>query len=275
MTLAISQSATILAPNRGAAFGASGGVEPYSFAVVPGGAGGTVNASTGIYTAPNVFGADTVRVTDAAAATATAHISVGNPLQLLCDILRRELGLASNRVYLWNQKIMQPTDDGLYIAVGMPAPRPFGNVARFTPSVSGGEADQWVAMVALVDIDVVSKSTAALDRKEEVLLALASFYSQRQQEANGFSIGRLSSRILNLSEVDGAAIPYRFRISVNMQYAFSKTTAGASYYDTFQRDTIADDGSVVDTATLITADDATPPATDVIDGGDAETTLSE
>lgn len=46
-------------------FTASGGVSPYSFSVLSGGAGGTIVASTGAYTAPNTAGIDTVQVTDA------------------------------------------------------------------------------------------------------------------------------------------------------------------------------------------------------------------
>lgn len=269
--LALTQSATALSPGRGAAFQATGGTAPYAYAVALGGAGGSVDAATGEYTAPGVSGVDHIVVTDAAAATATARIFVTGPLLLLADIIQKELELADGRVYLFNQKIMQPTDDGLFVALSVPMVKPFGNVRGFTGASSSASSDAYVAVAATVDIDVISKSTAALDRKEEVLFALASLYASQQQTANGFSVARLPTRFLNISGIDGAAIPYRFRLSLVMTYAFAKSKP-APYFDSFGREVYGDDGSVVDIATLISGNGPTP-APDLIDGGDAGTTL--
>lgn len=89
-------------------------------------------------------------------------------------------------------------------------------------------------MLATLDIDIISRGPEARDRKEEIILALNSIYAQSQQEGNSFYIGKLppSARFVNLSNIDGAAIPYRFRISVNLQYAFVKSKA-IDYFDTF------------------------------------------
>ncbi len=208
-----------------------------------GGAGGTIDSTSGIYTAPTVVSSDpaklydTIQVTDYAAATATAQILVGTPLLLFCEVIQQELGLANGRVYLWDQKIMQPSDSGLYIAVSVPGCRPFANVNR--QAVNGIDAEQFVSMLATADIDIISRGPSARDRKEEVILALNSTYAQQQQEANSFYIGKLppGSRFINLSEVDGAAIPYRYRISVNLQYAVSKTKA-VPYFGTFADPTV-------------------------------------
>lgn len=241
MALAISQSATAVAPYSPATFAGSGGVEPYVYSVVAGGAGGSINSSTGVYTAPSSASSDlsqaydTIRVTDSASATADATILVGLPILLLCEILQRELSLASGRVYLWDQKINQPSDNGLYIAVSIPSCKPFGNVNRTGSTDDGMEEDQSINMLARVDIDIISRGPSARDRKEEVLLALNSTYALQQQEANSFSFGKLSPNggFLNLSQLDGAAIPYRYKITVNMQYAFEKAKA-IDYFDSFE-----------------------------------------
>jgi hypothetical protein len=57
-------------------FNAYGGIQPYVYSVVGGGSGGTINSSTGLYTAPSGTGADTVRVTDANAATANSTVTI-------------------------------------------------------------------------------------------------------------------------------------------------------------------------------------------------------
>lgn len=230
MSLSLAQSLTAVAINITSSFQGISGTGPYTYVVLSGGAGGTINASTGIYTAPAVMGAtpatlfDTIQVTDSLSATATATILVGSPLFLLCDIIQTYLGLAQGRVYLWDQKIMQPTDSGLYVAVSLVRAKPFANNSSFDAS---GNATESVNIMATVDVDIISRGPAARDQKELVLMAMVSNYATQQQQANAFSIGRLppTSAFINLSGIDGAAIPYRYKISFNMQYAASNTAA--------------------------------------------------
>lgn len=236
MALGLTQTVTAVAVNIPASFLATGGTAPYVYSIVPGGAGGSINASTGAYVAPSFISAnpvqayDTIKVTDSLAATATAQILIGTPLILFCDIIQSEMNLANGRVYLWDQKIMQPTDSDLYIAVSVMSCKPFGNSYR--SSTNGLNAEQFVSMYATIDIDIISRGPAARDRKEEIILALQSTYARQQQDANSFYIGKLSTNFINLSNVDGAAIPYRYKISVAMQYAVSKIST-VDYFDTF------------------------------------------
>ena len=244
MPIQLTQSLFAVGPNITSSFLAVGGTAPYVYSVQSG--GGSINASTGIFTAPaNINPApanstSVIKVTDSVGGVATATILVGNPLTLFCEILQRELGLANGRVYLWDQKINQPTDSGLYIAVSVPTCKPFGNVNRQVGESADFLSEQYIAMSAVVDIDIMSRGPFARDRKEEILLALYSNYSQQQQTANSFYISRLpGSTFQNLSEIDGAAIPYRYRISVNLQYAYSKNS-NVDYFDDFEREVITD-----------------------------------
>lgn len=239
--LLLTQSVTAIIPGLYASFLGVGGISPYAYSVLPGGAGGSIDSSTGAYTAPSQMGSspltlfDTIQVTDNVGAIATSKILIGNPLLLFCDILQSELGLEQGRVYLWDQKIMQPSDAGLYVAVSAPFCKPFGNTNRPNGTAFGFTADQSVNMLATLDVDIISRDSSARDRKEEVVLAFNSQYAQSQQEINSFYIGKLppGTRFTNLSMVDGAAIPYRYRISVNLQYLFKKSKA-TPYFDTFQ-----------------------------------------
>lgn len=243
MSLILKATHTAVAPGITACFGASGGTGPYTYSVNAGGAGGTINSSSGVYTAPASVNSDpakaldTITVVDSLAASATLSILVGSPLQLVCEIIQNEMSLTNGRVYLWDQKINQPKDNDLYIAVSVLQAKPFGITTRFD---SSGEPIQSVNMHATLSIDIISRGLSALNRKEEVLLALNSFYSQRQQEANGFYIGKLSTSFVNLSNLDGAAIPYRFNISVALQY-FSTKTKAVDYFDDFQTVSITDE----------------------------------
>lgn len=227
-----------------ASFQAYGGVEPYVYSVIAGGAGGTIDPDTGIYSAPAQTpedpknSIDTIKVVDANNDEQTAQISILSPLLLFCEIIQREMGLSPGRVYLWDQKLFQPKDDGLYIAVGVLTSEPFANINK---SVGGSGLDEVLTanIKSTLSIDVISRGPAALYKKDELVLALNSNYSQSQQEINSFYIGKLTPRFLNLSPVDGAAIPYRFNVTVNIQY-FIKKTKGIPYFDTFEKTVTTD-----------------------------------
>lgn len=217
-----------LAPNLSTYFLGVAGTPPYSYVVLPGGAGGAIHPTSGLYTAPAVTGQDVIRATDSLAAFADLPILIGLPLELFCDVIRKEMALASDQIFLWNQKITVPNDSRLYVAVSILNCKPFGNNNRF----NDGDAEQSVNMMATLGIDILSRSEEAWTRKEEVILALNSTYAQQQQELNSFYIGKISTGFVNLSEVDGPAIPYRFNISVNIQYVYAKTKP-VQYYDAF------------------------------------------
>lgn len=239
MSLVLTQNYTAIGPNIIASFLGVGGQRPYSYAVVSEGAGGVINSRTGVYTAPAIANAspthvsDTITVTDAASATASSKILIGTPLILFCDIIQQGMGLADGRVYLWDQKLFEPKDYDLFIAIAMPSPKPFGNNTVYTSDPSGNLSQaQSVNMYAVLDIDIISRGPAARDRKEEVILALNSTYSESQQEANSFKLGKISTNFINLSPVDAAAIPYRYRISCAMQYCVEKITP-VQYFSNF------------------------------------------
>lgn len=245
MSLSVSQSVFAMRPNLKTYFLGIGGTGPYSYAVLGGGAGGSIDSVTGQYTAPVAvnpdpkFDVDRIQVTDSLAATAIGQILIANPLQLFCDIIQQGMGLASGRVFLWDQKIFQPQDAGLFVVVSEISSRPFGNT--LTPDGSGGgvQAIQSLNMMTTLSIDAISRGPEARDRKEEILLALNSIYSQSQQTTNSFNIGKLpaGSRFINISNEDGAAILYRYNISINMQYAFTKAQA-VPYFDDFSTDQV-------------------------------------
>lgn len=241
MALSLYQTKTALGPSRIAYFLGSGGTGAMTYSVVAGGAGGTINATTGFYTAPATVpvnpsqSSDTIMVTDSASptpATATATIMVGNTLDLVCDIIQHELGLASGRVFQWNGKIFQPTDQSMYVVIAVPGIKPFANTTK-PKDGDWANSEQCAYLMATLDINVISRNTEASRRAPEVIMALLSQYSQAQQENNSFHIGRLPTRINDLSGIDGAAIPYRYQFSVNVQYSEKKIKAD-DLFDTFQ-----------------------------------------
>ena len=224
----IGQNTHAITTNISTKLTASEGSPPYTYEVLPGGVGGTVSAE-GLYTAPNKFGVDTIRATDSLGVIVTATVTVVPTLKLLCDIIASELELDSDQVFIWNQKFPVLKDQRMYVVVGVVSSRPFTNSAKFN---SDGTVTQSATFRTMLSLDIMSKSTLAVDRKEEVVMALASVYAEQQQELNAFSIGKLPTNLVPLSEGEGAAIPYRFNFSVSLQYSVRKTKA-VPYFDNF------------------------------------------
>ena len=102
--ITIGQNITSIGYGVPTPFSASGGTTPYTFSVLANGAGGSIDSSTGVYTAPYAANSnpaqafDTIQVVDATGAKATATINVCNVLQLLGDILSNFTGIPANRV---------------------------------------------------------------------------------------------------------------------------------------------------------------------------------
>lgn len=228
--ITISPSPATVNQNNTLTFVASGGVAPYVFSLVSG--IGSINPTTGIYSAPAQIGTAVIRVTDSTLAFIDSNLTINSPLTLFCQLLATEMGLSSNQVYLYDQKINIPNDYKLYIAVGILTCKPFGSARDLDYSGAGITETLSVNMQATLSVDILSRGPDARDRKEEVVLALKSIASIQTQEANGILIAPITSSFVNLSEIDGAAIPYRFNLTINIQYKVSKVKA-VPYYDTF------------------------------------------
>jgi len=241
MTLTLTANVSAIGAGLFTYFLASGGTAPYVYSVLPDGAGGTINSSTGKYNSPaslpdsvqNTY--DTIQVIDATMATATLQILIGSPLILFCDILQKQLGLANDHIYLWDQKLIEPKDYTLYVAVSVLTSKIFGNTNSFDSNTN--QSVQSVNMIDTLQIDAISRGPQARDKRANILMALNSQYAEQQQEFNSFYIGKVPTSFINLSQIDGAAIPYRFQISVALQY-FVKLRQNVEYYDTFEQPTV-------------------------------------
>lgn len=216
-------------------FSAFGGTEPYAYKVLKG--PGSIDGTTGVFTADDTSGLCVIQVTDFIGLKKNATILIGTPLELFCDIIQQELGLDDGRVYLWDQKVNSPNDYGLFVAVAAMTPRAFGNKMDYVDVNGALYEEQSINFMTTLSVDVISRDNSARDRLEEVVMALKSTYSQQQQEANSFFVSTLPSAIVNLSEIDGAAIPYRFNFSVSIQYA-TKKTKQVPFYGSFSTPTI-------------------------------------
>ncbi len=78
--LAIAPTSQTTLINSSISFSASGGVSPYTYSVLSG--TGSVNGSSGIYTAPGAIGSDVVRVTDSYGNTSDSNITITSAISI-------------------------------------------------------------------------------------------------------------------------------------------------------------------------------------------------
>lgn len=231
MPLSLLQTATNVAKGIPVSFNAIGGTAPYVYSIVPGGAGGTINPDTGAFTSPEIVGRTTVKVVDADLEEATAIISTMHPPNLFCDVIRREMGLSQDQVYLWDQEIKIPPDTRLYIVPALVSGKSFSNRNQYNSSNSS--LSQSVNVSATMDVHIFSSTDEALVRKEEILMAMKSNYGANQMALNSFYFAPLSVSLINVSDVDGSKIPYHYILPIRMNYAVTKLKS-VPYFDDFE-----------------------------------------
>lgn len=160
----------------------------------------------------------------------------GLNLQTSVDLLRavilHELGLDDNRVMIYNQKLILPTDEKLFVVVEFKFSRVISSAARINDDGEGGLSEsQEILTVENLNVAVMSRGLDALRRKEEVAMSLVSLYSQEIQNGAGFHISRIAP-IEDASFPEASAMFYRFDIPVVMLSRYQKEKS-ADFYDTF------------------------------------------
>ncbi len=180
--------------------------------------------------------------------------------QVIINILQQEMGIASDRIWIRDQNRNIPTDNGIFIIVGMIEAHPICNVTTMASEASVEHQITEVQMQEFIQIDIMSRNNEALRRNWQVVAAMQSFYSQQQQELNNFKIFRIPQSFLNTSGAEGGSNINRFSITVPCFVWYRKDTVLNSplgdYYDDFT--TRVDDEQTIGTDTPLIEFEITP-----------------
>lgn len=173
--------------------------------------------------------------------------------QYIIDVLKQQLGLTDNQIWLRWQTRTVPNENGLYVVVGMVDSRPVsaqsyieerenrparilaengdflitenGDYLSDESEIFFREFEvQRVQTMDTIQIDIFSRDNSALLRRFEVMAALRSFQSQQIQEKNFFKISRLPASFLNTSGAEGGSNLNRFTLTFNCFVWFEKST---------------------------------------------------
>lgn len=149
--------------------------------------------------------------------------------KILRNIIVNSLNIADDRVALYSQSYRPPIDQDIYIVISTRSTKVVG-VSKEFDSENDLES-QSISMYTNLDIDITSKNRTAMERKEEVVMALTSYYSLQKQEEHQIKIFR-NEQIQDLSFVEGGSNLHRYRISCTISSLKTKSTS-IDIYDKF------------------------------------------
>ena len=151
--------------------------------------------------------------------------------EYIVDIIRNEMGLNQQNIWIHSQnRKIPPQSMELYVTVGCVDFLPISSKSQYNP-----DEDTEVQTVygrASVQIDILSRSLEARQRRSELLMALNSFYSKEIQDKHQFRIFELPSRFINTSSLEGGSEINRFSLIIRAMISQDKVKTSA-YYDNF------------------------------------------
>jgi len=154
-------------------------------------------------------------------------------LDVLCDLIKDQMDLPNDSVWIYNQKWMIPSKPGLYVEVALRGTHPFGSNSQHQDDEAGNFTEyQFVNVQETYGITLYSRDESAITRAHEVVMALSGVLSQQLQETYNFHIGPLPPEFRDTSEVEASARLFRQELIFNAIRSYTKTRV-ISYFDKF------------------------------------------
>ena len=137
-----------------------------------------------------------------------------NSLDIIKQILDKEMGMPAGRVWAYNANVDLPKDKDLFIVLSYMSRKPYSNNVRYKGDVENLKEVQTMNVCEEIIISLLSQNTQARDRAYEVQMALGSTYSQ---QVNRFDVRcRVIRSYSKIKDID-----YYDQYSVK-QYLFDK-----------------------------------------------------
>lgn len=183
------------------------------------------------------------------------QLEVITSLDLLREIVKQEMSLKEDRIFIYGQPFIIPSDRNLFVNIEYKYSKIYSN-RNLTPVNNGNiTEEQNLNTQEFLTIQLFSRSFEALRRKEEAVMALKSIYAQQLQEKYSFRLS-WNPQILDLSSLEASAMLYRFDVPVVILTAYQKIKS-IEWFDSYRGQVIANDQG---TGEII--EDFTQPLTD-------------
>lgn len=154
-------------------------------------------------------------------------------IKILADIIKQEMQLDNERVLIYNQKWNLPNTDDIFVYLAYLNETIFGNNRYYEDREDGYYEVQVLEKITSISINIFSKNSTARERKEEIVFAINSTYSQQQQEKYSFKVHRIPSNFNDISELEASSMLNRFNITIDVINKVEKEKI-VEYYDKYE-----------------------------------------
>lgn len=153
-------------------------------------------------------------------------------LDIIKQILDKEMQMPTGRVFAYNSNVDLPQDRNLFIVLHYTAKTPYSNNIRYENTKDGKLVEHQTSnFVEDILISLMSVNQDARDRAHEVLMALRSNYAQVLQEQNRVHI-TTQGDIIDKSFLEATSRLNRFDVRAKIYVSYDKIT-NVDYYDKF------------------------------------------
>lgn len=164
--------------------------------------------------------------------TNTPTTSSVEPLKVVLGIVANQMALTAAQWATANQDYAIPPA-GLFLVGGYLGPTEvISSTGYFDPATNAEVQQMSCRHTIQLELMSMAPDNSARIRKEELPLALRSFYSQQQQNVNQIGIAWMTSDIIDASAPEGTVMLNRFITTIAVNALHSKTIA-AGYLGIF------------------------------------------
>lgn len=145
-----------------------------------------------------------------------------------------EMELCSERILIYNQKWNLPNKFDIFISLGILTSKPFANRTVYEDRDEQGFYEvQSLNLMETISVDIFSYNNTARTRKEEVIMAMSSTFSQQKQSEHSFKIGLIPTNFTNVSSVEASKSLNRYNISIPV-LSWRKKEKKVEYFDSYE-----------------------------------------
>lgn len=156
----------------------------------------------------------------------------------LIGLFREFMGLQADQVVIYNSDWRIPSDDRMYLTIGLLASRPYGTSnEKIDRLASEGIPAALIERVTINSADtytvnVFSSTNEAMLRNWEVVAALSSTIAQQLMERLVFSMSLIPANVVDVSGVEGSRRLFRYANTITLLRSRTRESV-IEIFDTF------------------------------------------
>jgi hypothetical protein len=152
-------------------------------------------------------------------------------LTLVCDVLKNQMVLSADQIWIYNQKQNIPVDSRLYVIVSLVSAMPYASGKKYS-FATNMRSTTHQHVQETIRVDLLSAGPDAINRVQEVVGALASDYAEQVAFANGLRFALIPTSIVDSSAAEVTRMLFRMTVEFKVLRAYTQTKT-VPHYDTF------------------------------------------